>query len=274
MKEHNDHNMPYEKGTYESRKDLLILYLKVLHNSNKPISFSDLLLDNLPSGGVAEFESIMEELEAKKWIIKTEEAGHFISGLPFCQTIKKSYSISLDGVEYLTSIGVIDDKYKSNIMKSKVNPNLCSNKEIFIVHGMDNEAKIEVARFLEKLQLKPIILHEQVNAGKTIIEKIESYSNVAFGIVLYTPCDKCYAKEENAKPLNRARQNVVFEHGYLIGKIGRDNVCALMKGDVEPPNDISGVVYTIMDKEGSWRMKIAQEIKNAGLDIDLNNLSY
>lgn len=89
-------------------------------------------------------------------------------------------------------------------------------------------AKIEVARFIEKLGFEAIILSEQANEGKTIIEKIEEYSDVDFGIVLYTPCDVGSEKDTNDfKP--RARQNVVFEHGYLIGKLGREKVHALKK---------------------------------------------
>ena len=56
-------------------------------------------------------------------------------------------------------------------------------RKVFIVHGHDVEAKLEVARFIEKLNLEPIILHEQANDGLTIIEKIEKYSDVGFGIV-------------------------------------------------------------------------------------------
>jgi predicted nucleotide-binding protein len=124
-----------------------------------------------------------------------------------------------------------------------------SKSDVFIVHGHDDLAKTQAARFIEKLGLKPIILHEQTSSGKTIIEKIEEYSNVGFGIVLYTPCDKGCKNGDETKWLNRARQNVVFEHGYLIGKIGRQNVCALVKGEVEVPNDISGVVYVKMDQD-------------------------
>ena len=119
-----------------------------------------------------------------------------------------------------------------------VENNLVKNKqEIFIVHGRDNESKISVARFIEQLGLEAIILHEQSNAGKTIIEKIEEHTDVGFAIVLYTPCDLGGLKEsEERKP--RARQNVVFEHGYLIAKLGRPRVCALVKEEVEFPSDI------------------------------------
>jgi len=143
--------------------------------------------------------------------------------------------------------------------------------KVFIVHGKDNEAKQETARFIEKLGLKAIILHEQVSGSKTIIEKIEEYSNVGYAIVLYTPCD--VGNEKNKEPLNlRARQNVVFEHGYFIGKLGRKNVCALVKGSIEKPNDISGVVYIQMDNNGNWKMDLAREMKSVGYQIDLNRL--
>ena len=142
---------------------------------------------------------------------------------------------------------------------------------VFIVHGRDNEAKQEVARFVEKLDLEAIILHEQVSRSHTIIEKIEEFSNVGFAIVLYTPCDEGRLKgEENLS--NRARQNVVFEHGFLMGKIGRKNVCALVKGEVERPNDISGVVYEEMDIRGAWKVAIAKELKAAGYQIDFNKV--
>lgn len=144
--------------------------------------------------------------------------------------------------------------------------------KVFIVHGHDNAAKEAVARFIEKIGLQAIILHEQASSGQTIIEKIEANSNVGFGIVLYTPCDLGTTQEqkENLKP--RARQNVVFEHGYLIGKIGRKNVCALVKGDIETPNDISGVIYIKMDEGDSWKFDVAKEMKACGYEVDLNKI--
>lgn len=144
--------------------------------------------------------------------------------------------------------------------------------EVFIVHGHDEEAKEKTARFIEKLGFKPIILHEQASSGKTIIEKIESYSNVGFGVVLYTACDLGAKKTENPDLNNRARQNVVFEHGFLIGKIGRPNVTALVKENIETPNDISGVVYINMDDAGSWQFQVAKELQNSGYNVDLNKL--
>ena len=119
--------------------------------------------------------------------------------------------------------------------------------------------------------LAPIILHEQPDGGRTIIEKIERYTDVIYAIILYTPCDIGRAKnEKKGKP--RARQNVVFEHGYLIGRLGREKVCALVKEGVDTPGDISGVVYKLMDSAGAWKTEILREMKSAGIAVDASRL--
>jgi len=104
------------------------------------------------------------------------------------------------------------------------------------------------------------------------MEKIEEYSNVGFGIVLYATCDIGYEDGHSKEKKYRARQNVAFEHGYLIGKLGRKYVRALVKGDVEEPNDISGVVYINYDQNGDWKYQIAQEMHAVGYTADLNKL--
>jgi len=163
-------------------------------------------------------------------------------------------------------------KNKSNKIAPEVTEEAVDKKKVFIVHGHDNLAKLEVSSFIKDLGFEPIILHEQASGGATIIEKIENYSNVGFGVVLYTPCDIGAKNEENFKLSSRARQNVVFEHGYLIGKLKRGNVCALVKGDVETPNDISGVVYVNHDDHGAWKLALAKELRKAGYEVDMNNV--
>lgn len=147
------------------------------------------------------------------------------------------------------------------------------NKKNFIVHGHDKEAKTEVALFAQELGLEPIILHQQENQGMTIIEKIEKYTDVGYAIVLYTPCDEGRDRKKTVDLQFRARQNVVFEHGYLIGRLGRKCVSALVKGTIETPGDITGVVYETMDDNGLWKIKIAKELRALGFDIDLAKLN-
>ena len=146
--------------------------------------------------------------------------------------------------------------------------NKLKNK-VFIIHGHDDATKQEVARFIEQIGLEVIILHEQANLSMTIIEKIEYYTNEAnFAIVLYTPCDKGRgALETKVNARDRARQNVVFEHGYLMARIGRKNVCALVKGEIDKPSDTDGVVYTQLDSFGGWKSKLLIELKACGYEV-------
>ncbi len=143
-----------------------------------------------------------------------------------------------------------------------------AKKKVFIVHGRDNEAKEEVSRYIESLDIDVIILHEQASSGRTIIEKIEHYSNdIDFALVLYTACDLGKGVNETVHLKNRARQNVVFEHGYLMAKLGRKNVCALVKGEIETPNDIAGVVYVDLDTFGAWKPELNKELIACGYKI-------
>lgn len=133
---------------------------------------------------------------------------------------------------------------------------------VFVVHGHDDALKSEVARFLERLGFEAVILHERANRGKTIIEKLSAeIDRVKFGVVLYTADD---TTDSGAK---RARQNVVFEHGFLVGKLGRDRVCVIMDNNIEKPSDNDGVVYI---SRQNWKNDVADELKAAGFVVDKN----
>lgn len=150
-----------------------------------------------------------------------------------------------------------------------------ASKRVFVVHGHDDAAKQSVARFLERICLVPIILHEQPSSGKTIVEKLECYSDVGFAVVLLTPDDVGGERQKagNAQQLHsRARQNVIAELGYFVGKLGRAKVSVLYKSGVELPSDFNGVVYIAMEADDSWHLKLAKELRAAGYQIDLNKL--
>lgn len=144
------------------------------------------------------------------------------------------------------------------------------SKRIFVVHGHDEAIKQTVARVLEKLGLEPIILLEKPNEGKTLIEKFETHSDVGFAVVLLTPDDRGASNNDIANLRPRARQNVILELGYFIGKLGRNRVCVLYGEGVDIPSDIHGVLYVPIDKQGAWIMQIAKEIKQSGIEVDLN----
>lgn len=162
-------------------------------------------------------------------------------------------------------------KHSSFDSRSKAPIQPVWSTDVFVVHGNDKEVKEEVARFLTRIGLNPIILHEQPNNGMTIIEKLEKYSQVPFALVLLTPDDLGGVKgAESSMP--RARQNVILELGYFMGALGRQRVCALYADGVELPSDFHGILYVKMDVAGGWKGKLAQEFVEAKLPIKMEGL--
>lgn len=141
-------------------------------------------------------------------------------------------------------------------------PRSSSEERVFVIHGHDEGSKSQVARLVEKLGFTAIILAEQTNMGRTIIEKLERHSDVAFAVAILTPDDVGA----------RARQNVILELGHFEGKLGRDRVCILYTPGVEIPSDIRGVAYYELDKAGAWRYSLAKELRDAGFPVDMNEL--
>jgi len=147
------------------------------------------------------------------------------------------------------------------------------SRRVFVVHGHDEGVKQAVARIMEKLELEPIILHELPDKGRTIIEKLEEETNVAFAVVLMTADDLGGPKTMSPDSYSpRARQNVLVELGLFLGKLGRSHVSVLFQPGIEMPSDYAGVLYTPLDPGGAWHFKLAKEINAAGISINLNKL--
>jgi len=145
---------------------------------------------------------------------------------------------------------------------------------VFVVHGSNEAVKESVARLIEKLALKAIVLHEAPNEGRTIIEKFEHHAaRAGFAAVLLTGDDVGAPRSEIENLRLRARQNVVLELGYFSAKLGRGKTCVLYEEGVELPSDMAGVVYVALDAAGAWRLRLAAEMKTAGLPVDLNNVA-
>jgi len=130
----------------------------------------------------------------------------------------------------------------------------------------------EVARFVEQSGLKITILREQPNQGRTVIEKFEDVAaDIGFAIVLLTGDDRGGLADADPSSYSpRARQNVILELGFFLGRLRRSHVCALYEHGVEIPSDYSGVLFVPIDESGGWRLLLAREMKAAGLPIDMN----
>ncbi len=230
-----------------------------VRNETVVIGFEfDPIFPSLPAGAIeairAEIDLGRWELSRTHWAVKDEPILEILERHGYITQQQVDASLQLQSPKF-------PDPPPAPTLAGEFN-----TKQVFIVHGHDDIAKLEMASFVKSIGLEPIILHLQASSGRTIIEKIEHYSNVGFGIVLYTPCD-LGSKVGALTSAYRARQNVVFEHGYLIGKIGRSRVAAMVKGQVETPNDISGVVYIQLDAADAWKAELIKEMKAVGYRV-------
>lgn len=203
-----------------------------------------------------------EESEHYKTI---NDAVKYSMGIQIEILLEETNSIIKD-IEDQITVEAVD---KTLITKSLANESTSNGKDkVFIVHGRDESTKEKTAQFLIGLGLEPIILHEQPNKGRTIIEKFEDHSSdVKYAVILLTSDDVGGLKSTSVKLSPRARQNVVFEMGHFFGRLGRGKVCALTYNEVERPSDIDGIVYISLDQNGGWKRLLARELRAAGLKI-------
>lgn len=213
----------------------------------------DALIQNVPSTSKENIDDFAE------WLYQVKKIAEEHACLELLRIVKEA--------DFFINSEIQRNEYKAKILprlkdlRRELN-NMNDHPSIFIVHGHDNALKSEVARTIEKLGFEAVILHEQANKGKTIIEKLESeIDRVKFGIVLYT------ADDDGTNGKRRARQNVVFEHGFLIGRLGRERVCVIMDDNIEKPSDNDGLVYI---PRADWKSALLNEMKAVGLNVDKN----
>ena len=225
-----------EVYTWEDFKKELIKRSFNNHNSEYYDQYSKL---NTSSGLLDYFKGVNTDHPSYKLNQAKQEIANSIKWL-------KRLVEKLPLIEEEASIGTYQTKSKTFFNRG------------FLVHGHNQERKYEIARFIENdLRRKVTILHEQPSKGRTIIEKFESYSSVDFAVALWTSDDVGKAKKEQESK-NRARQNVIFETGFFIGKLGRQNVVVLYETGVEIPSDYSGVIFIpLVD---NWKDDLRKEI--------------
>lgn len=216
-----------------------------------------------------------ERFLIKKYGEKSYEVQNFKS-FPFslmCYTFDTSENDFIKACkDDLCAVKAIFEQYLDDMKENEFSDQeeMLKNdySKVFIVHGHDGELKEAVARVIERQGIKPVILSEQANRGATIIEKIETYSDVKGAICLFTSDDFGKGKNELADS-PRARQNVVFEAGYFVGKLGRQNVVLISDENIELPSDLQGVVYS---NKSEWKFQVLKELKAIGYNIDYNKI--
>lgn len=178
-----------------------------------------------------------------------------ISHEEFMRNIHEALLNLLDeAIDFLDMSADDEEAAEDSVVKNKV----------FIVHGHDAALKYQLSDWLRKIGVEPIILHEQANGGtSSILDKLERYSDVDCAIALFTADDVGSEKGKELQP--RARQNVVFEAGMFLGKLGKKRVIVLYEEGIESPGDLGGCVYIPADKYDGWKEKLRLEFDAMGI---------
>lgn len=159
----------------------------------------------------------------------------------------------------------INSRNVSQIVGPPTSPAEARGERVFVVHGRDADVKARVVQEVERVTgTRPIVLHEQSDGGRTIIEKLERDSDfTGFAVALLTADDVgCLAGSPHGR--YRARQNVVFETGFFMGRLGRRRVMVIADERVERPSELDGLVCTPLDAGGQWVHALERELRTAG----------
>lgn len=143
-------------------------------------------------------------------------------------------------------------------------PKAAKGNIVFIIHGHDNELKSEVLLLLKRAGVNSFVLHEQADRGRTVIDKLlEETDHAGYAVALLTPDDLTHDGN------NRARQNVILEIGYFIGRLGKERLRMIVRDQVEIPSDLTGILYEKYETTGAWKIKLLKEMQSVGIYVDI-----
>lgn len=154
------------------------------------------------------------------------------------------------------------------------------HSNIFVVYGHDLHSRDQLELLLSKININdPFILGKTSGKGLTIIEALEQHlsrdGEANVGIVLLTPDDMGYSVKDGEESIRgRARQNVILEMGMLLSKLGREHTIILVKGNIERPSDLDGIIYLQYENHIKEVFgKLCDRLEGLGVDIDHKKLT-
>ncbi len=239
----------------------------------------DFNYSNFSSKSVSGYPEIIKN-EYFTWITKVEDfiVTNFGKGSVIYESFKKHERFKLKGNgqdQFGNAQQIILGSLHAALstMKYKTSDdsiNDIANNKVFIVHGHDVQLKHELEIFIAEIGLKPVVLHREADEGLTIIEKFEKHSDVGFAFVLLTPDDIVCSIDNVETKEYRARQNVIFEYGYFLAKLGRNRVCCLFKKGVCLPSDVNGLIYKEIENNVEEKaFSILKDLKAVGYHVDI-----
>jgi hypothetical protein len=145
-----------------------------------------------------------------------------------------------------------------------------TRRDVFVIHGHDEDALHELQVALESWRLNPIVLKDQPGGLLTLKQKFEKYAyspTIGFAVALFTPDDKC-TNAADPTPRMCPRPNVMLELGFFMSVFRGERTCILQKGDVSIPSDLSGVLTVSMDHP-AWKDRLVAELRTANVEVTL-----
>ncbi len=151
-------------------------------------------------------------------------------------------------------------------------------RRVFLAHGRDERWKEAVAHLLEHAGSDEVtILNDRPEERAKLLEQIGEQAHATrYAIVLLTADDVGAARLESPQEpyfTTRARQDVVFEMGFLVAALTPGRVCVLYEDGVELPCELEGISHVRLDLAGTWQPKLLLALRRAGFDYDLNRLA-
>lgn len=274
-------NLAKADNDFNNRRAKISLWVKEIQQMAKKTFIEDIHIKNVEVEHNKRDNLINENVEKYNQQLKKEGpynlGGYFGESESSKLLNELNSQLNQEVFKIIELCSIIDansiKKTQNRTQLEKNDETFTINENVFIVHGHNNELKQVVARTIAQLKFNPIILHENADCGNTIIEKFEEYaSKASYAIILLSDDDLGKSKLDDDLQY-RARQNVIMELGYFIGKLGRNKVFVLKQGAIEVPSDIIGVIYNNYDgEEGGWRNKLVKNMKSVGFNVDANNL--
>jgi hypothetical protein len=133
-----------------------------------------------------------------------------------------------------------------------------SGHKIFLAYANDIGMKSEVTTFLSRVGLSTVVLKDSAESNASLIDELEKHDNVHYAIVMLNP---------DASGIS---ENTVYELGLIVGRLGRNRVCGLVKEYIGILANYSGISYVPLDPAGAWKFLLIKQLKDAGFDIDAN----
>jgi predicted nucleotide-binding protein len=150
-------------------------------------------------------------------------------------------------------------------------------RKVLLAHGRDDRWAQAVAHLLEQAGSHELtILDQRAEQRAELLEDAgDQRAAPRYAVVLLTADDIGGRRLESAEEpyfAPRARQDVVFEMGFLAAALTPACVCVLYEEGVELPCELDEISHVRLDLAGTWQPKLLMKLRRAGFDYDLNRL--